>query len=239
MALSRPCSPWPQHTPRYGTPHPQSLRVQVTPAAFVWVQGWSLRDPLGQNMRKDSFPTHCSSLSRMAPTPSPKSAALGTDRAAPHCNSPQTTSAALGPKSESQTVFHWFPSRISMRPEQGLSPPTSRTNPGAIKVPREFPEPSGSYMPTSHLVCKVATGTEPHDPPSSSQGLLMAQTHQGHPAAPQPSAQHLWPCFSPKPRAAGTAHTNCCHFGDPGLPGSTASTWGPGRLAKALLAAAA
>ena len=71
-AQSLPCSPSPQHSPGYVAPHPESLRVQVTPAAFAWVQGWSLGDPLGQNMRKDSFPTHCSSLSHMALTPSPK-----------------------------------------------------------------------------------------------------------------------------------------------------------------------
>ena len=160
----------------------------------------------------------------------------------PHCNSLQTTSAALGPKSESQTVFHWFPSRISTRPEQGLSPPTSWTNPGATKDPCEFPEPSGSNLPTSHLISKEAVGKEPHNHPSSSQWVLMAQAHQGRPAAPHASSQHLWVCFSPKPPAAGTAQTNCCRPGDPGLPGTShrhCSTRGTGRLAKALLAAAA
>ena len=166
-------------------------------------------------------------------------------RATPHCNSLQTTSAALGPKSESHTVFHWSLLWISTCPEQGLSPPTSRTNPGAMKDPCEFPVPSGSYMPMSHLIFKAAAGKEPHEHPSSSQGMLMAKTHQGPPAILQTSAQHLWACFSPKPPAAGSAQINCCCTRELGLPGtrprhcSVWSTWGPGRQAQALLAAAA
>ena len=62
-------NPW--HSP--GVQHlPKSLRVQVTTALFAWVQGWSLEDPLRQEVRRDSFPTHCSSPSQMGLTPSPK-----------------------------------------------------------------------------------------------------------------------------------------------------------------------
>ena len=60
--------PDPWHSPRV----PESLRVQVTTALFTRVQGCSLEDPLGQEMRRDSFPTHCSSPSHMALSPSPK-----------------------------------------------------------------------------------------------------------------------------------------------------------------------
>ena len=128
-----PCSaPRPPAQPQCSTPLPETLRVQVTTALFVWVQGCSPGDPVGREVRRDSFPTHCSSPSQTGRT-SPEQAASVMGMAVPHCNSLQTTSAALGPKCQSQTVFHWPPSWVSTRPEHWLCASTSWTNSGKSK----------------------------------------------------------------------------------------------------------
>lgn len=68
----------------------------------------------------------------------------------------------------------------------------------------------------SHLISKAHA--ELHSHPSTFWWVLMAQTHQGVPAAPQKPTQHLWTSFSPKPTATGTAQANFSCPGAPALP---------------------